>query len=70
LAADDSRLVALEVEQQQEQLLIVATVRSSRLYDAETVNRLAEILSDRLEYAVQLEVVTLPVVRSNPAPDE
>ena len=70
LAADEGRLVALEIEQQQEQLLIVATIRSSQLLDAETVNRLAETLSNRLEHPVQLEVVTLPVVRSAPTPDQ
>jgi uncharacterized hydrophobic protein (TIGR00271 family) len=70
LATEESRLVTLEIEQQQEQFLIVATIRSSQPFDAETIDRLAEMLSDRLEHPVQLEVVTLSVIRSAPSSDQ
>jgi uncharacterized hydrophobic protein (TIGR00271 family) len=69
LDADDGQLVALEIEQQQETLLIVATVRSSQVLDEEAVNYLAERLSEHLKRPIHLEVVTLPVVRSIPTRD-
>ncbi len=66
LATGESQLVGLEIERREADVLIVATIRSSATLDEESVDRLAQMLSERLRRPAQLEVVILPVVRSAP----
>jgi uncharacterized hydrophobic protein (TIGR00271 family) len=65
LTAGEEQLVALEVERNEADLLVVATVRSARPFDQEAVDGLAAALSRRLSRRARLEMVVLPVVRSD-----
>jgi uncharacterized hydrophobic protein (TIGR00271 family) len=65
LAAEEGQqLVALEITEEATAPLIVATIRSPHLLDEGAVNSLAQAVSERLGHPVQLEVVTLLVIRS------
>jgi uncharacterized membrane protein len=64
VAAEDGRLVTLEVEHRKTGLLIVATVQSTQTVDQETVEDLEAALSRHMGYRVQLDMVVLPVVRA------
>jgi uncharacterized hydrophobic protein (TIGR00271 family) len=66
LAAEEGQqLVTLEVSGEAKSPLIVATIRSPQLFDQKKTDDLAQALSERLGHPVQLEVVTLPVIRSD-----
>jgi len=62
LSADAGRLVSLELEERGGQLLVIATIRSTRAFDQERVRSLAEEISRRLDRSVHLEAVVLPVI--------
>jgi uncharacterized hydrophobic protein (TIGR00271 family) len=64
LAAQNSRLVSLEVEHTRSSLLIVATVHATHPIDEETVADLETTLSEQMDQPVQLDMVVLPIVRS------
>jgi uncharacterized hydrophobic protein (TIGR00271 family) len=64
LVTGDIRLVELEVEQDGEEVLVVATVQSADPFDQAVVDQVAGVLMKELEQRVQLEVVLLPVIRS------
>ncbi|MBN1815244.1 MAG: TIGR00341 family protein [Anaerolineae bacterium] len=61
---EGQQLVALEITEEATAPLIVATIRSPHLLDEERVNDLAQAVSERLGRPVQLEVVTLLIIRS------
>jgi uncharacterized hydrophobic protein (TIGR00271 family) len=65
---EDSQLVNLEIEERETDLLIVATVRSTQPLGKKAADELADILSDLLRRPVQLEVVSLPIIRSGSTP--
>ena len=65
LTGEVGQLVSLEIGREPAHLLVVATVRSSEGVPPEVVNDLASGLSSRLGRPVQLEVVVLPVIRSD-----
>jgi uncharacterized membrane protein len=60
----DDRLVALEVERRDADLLIMVTVSSARAFEQEMVESLAEAMSGRLDRPVRLEMVVLPILYS------
>jgi uncharacterized membrane protein len=64
VAAVDGRLVALEMEQREADMLVVATVHTIRPVDRETVVDLEMILSKQLGLPVQLDMIVLPVIRA------
>jgi uncharacterized hydrophobic protein (TIGR00271 family) len=64
MVARDSQLVEFEHQVQQDQLLVVATVRSVEPLPGSAADEIASSLRERLNRPVTLEVVTLPVVRS------
>lgn len=64
LIAREGEVVSFDYRQAEESLTIVATVRSFRPADQESVDAIAAELEDRLERRVTLEVVILPVIRS------
>jgi uncharacterized hydrophobic protein (TIGR00271 family) len=64
LTGADAQLVDLEADQFGHDLYIVATVRSAEPIGAEWVDGLARALGDTLDRHVQLDVVVLPVIRS------
>ncbi|MBN1956347.1 MAG: amino acid permease [Anaerolineae bacterium] len=66
LSLEDQDLVSLAVEQEQDELFILVTLRATEMYDHETVVEIAGVLAERLEQPVQLEIVIFPVVRSQP----
>jgi uncharacterized hydrophobic protein (TIGR00271 family) len=61
---EGQQLVALEITEEATSPLIVATIRSPHLLDEERVGDLAQAVSERLGHPVQLEVITLLVIRS------
>jgi uncharacterized hydrophobic protein (TIGR00271 family) len=61
---EGQQLIALEITEEATAPLIVATIRSPHLLDEERVGDLAQAVSERLGRPVQLEVVTLLVIRS------
>jgi F0F1-type ATP synthase delta subunit len=58
-------LVDFEYQIDEDTLIIVAHVRSTSPPSQETVETLAAALNERLDQAVTLEVVSLPVIRSS-----
>jgi len=64
MVARDGQLVEFEHQVQQDQLLVVATVRSVEPLPGSAADEIASSLRERLNRSVTLEVVTLPVVRS------
>jgi uncharacterized hydrophobic protein (TIGR00271 family) len=64
LGASDSQLVALEVEQSETKLLVSVTVRSMQVAEQSTVDNLAQMLSERMNRSVQIELTVLPILRS------
>jgi uncharacterized hydrophobic protein (TIGR00271 family) len=60
----EGQLVDFEHETAQGRLLVVATVRSVDPLEASAADEIAEALEERLDRPVMLEIVTLPVVRS------
>jgi uncharacterized membrane protein len=64
LDTQDRALVDFEHQTQQERLLVVATVRSIDTLQEPAVDDIADALRAHLGRPVTLEVVTLPVVRS------
>jgi uncharacterized hydrophobic protein (TIGR00271 family) len=64
----DDQLVSLDIEERETDLLIIATVRSTQSLDKGTADELAEMLSGLLRRPVQLEIVVLPSIRSDPKP--
>lgn len=65
LEAQDVHLVTLEIDRQEDGLLIVATVRSVQVLAQEEADNLSRLLQERLGLPVRLEIVVLPVVRSD-----
>jgi uncharacterized hydrophobic protein (TIGR00271 family) len=59
-------LVGLEANEQGQELVVVATIRSSQAIDEEWVEGLADALETVLDAPVRLDVVVLPVIRSEP----
>ncbi|MCJ7715546.1 MAG: TIGR00341 family protein [Anaerolineales bacterium] len=57
-------IVDIERTQDQDQLLIIATVRSSEPLDQEAVNELAQALENELDRPLDLDLIILPVIRS------
>jgi uncharacterized hydrophobic protein (TIGR00271 family) len=67
LTQEDLHLTALEISPvKRNELLVVATVRTAGQIDHETVVEMATLLGERLDRPVQLEIVSLPTVRSQP----
>jgi uncharacterized membrane protein len=64
--ARESRLVGLEVTPRKTDLLIIATLQSTELFDRETVHEVQTVLSGQLGRPVQLEIVILPTIRLTP----
>ena len=64
MAAQKAELVSVEYQAGQTESLIIATARSIHVLDQETVDAVAAVLSERLDQPVTLEVITLPVTRS------
>ena len=56
----------IEVIPRKADLLIIATLQSTELFDHETVNEVQTVLSGQLGSPVQLEIVILPTIRSTP----
>jgi uncharacterized hydrophobic protein (TIGR00271 family) len=63
-ATQGAELVAFEYRTEQDDLVVVATVRSTQSFDQAVVDHLAKALSERLDRLMTLEVVVLPVTRS------
>jgi len=64
VAAFEGELIEFEYRAEQDNLVVVATVRSVQPFDQAVVDATAAALSGRLARPVTLEVVTLPVTRS------
>lgn len=64
VSAQEGELVSFEYRAGQAESLVVATVRSIHILDQETVDTAAAALSQRLDRPVTLEIITLPVTRS------
>ncbi len=64
LVAHDEEMVSFDYRQEETSLEIIATVRSPHSADQESVDATAAILEEELEREITLEVVTLPVIRS------
>jgi uncharacterized hydrophobic protein (TIGR00271 family) len=65
LAQEDLHLTALEISQaKRNELLVIATVRAPRQVDHEMVVEIAARLGEQLDRPVELEIVSLPSIRS------
>lgn len=64
MASREGQLVEFEHQIQQDKLLVVATVRSVEPFQRAAADEIASSLRQRLDRPVALEIVTLPVVRS------
>lgn len=62
--AQDGELVDFEHRAEGERLVVVATMRSVDAVEEPVVNTVAAVLRERFDRPVTLEIVTLPVVRS------
>ena len=60
----DAEMVGLEAKETGQNLLVIATVRSNESITIDWVDGVAAAMTDALERTVQLDVVALPVIRS------
>ena len=61
---EDMSIINIERAQSQDKLLISATVRSTEPLDQETVNDLATTLENELNRPLDLDIIFLPIIRS------
>ena len=65
IEAEGAELMTMEIRQGETGLEIVAMVRSEKELEASIVEGLAEIVDNKLDTAVEVEMIILPVIRSS-----
>jgi uncharacterized hydrophobic protein (TIGR00271 family) len=64
LTARNAELVEFEIEQVEDELLVVAVVRSTETLEQQAIDELAQTLRAALRQRVGLDVVVLPIIRA------